>query len=82
MSARVAYAVELDGVKCICFGVTKAAAKWQAVRSWREAGFGQRGEWPRTLKAARSPEYDSFNWAHRRCAWVEDYVAALLRGES
>lgn len=79
MSARLAFAVELDGHSCICFGPTKAAAKWQAVRSWREAGFGQRGEWPQSLKATRRPEYDSFVWAEKRNAWAEEYVAGALR---
>lgn len=78
MSARLAYSVELDGDLCICFGPTKAAAKWQAVRSWREAGYGKRGDWPKTLRAARRPEYDSFIWADRRNAWAEEYVAGAL----
>lgn len=76
---NLAFEVELNEWRTICFGPTPAAAKWQAVAAFREAGYGGRRWWPAHLKASRRPEYDTFLWRDCRSAWAEEYVKGALQ---
>ena len=72
----LAWEVEINDMRCICFAATKPKAQWLAVKSYWSA-FGRRfGEWPRA-KAWRAERYDKSRLATetRQQAWSEDYVA-------
>lgn len=54
-----AYTVSVDDMVCITFAKNRSAAKWNALRAAREAGFYSRGrEFPSTLQAWRAPSHD------------------------
>ena len=70
----VAWRVEINSLGCIVFAATKAKAKWIAVRSWREAGYGHRGEWP-SIQCGRRPDLDGkLGWRNGMSAYVEDQI--------
>lgn len=56
-SDKPAWKVTVNGVDCIVFASGPGKAKWMAVKSWRDSGYGKRGEWP-LLSIARAPEFD------------------------
>lgn len=54
----VAWEVEVNDHRCIVFATTAPKARWIAVKGWREAGYGRKGEWP-SVSAGRRPYLDS-----------------------
>lgn len=71
---KVAWEVEIHGVVCVVFAATKPKANWIAVKAFREAGWGRRGEWPRP-KAVRAPSLDkSYLRDDPPRAYIADYV--------
>ena len=72
-----AWEVDINDLHSICFAPTKGAAQWIAVSSWREAGLGDRREWPRRLEAHRRPDLDLFPFKERR-AFAESFVRDCL----
>ncbi len=67
----------------ITFAFTKSVAKWNAMRSMREAGYYDRAkEWPSFIRAVRAPDYDYAFWklpqrAGRAC-FSEDYIREMI----
>ncbi len=71
---KVAWRVTIDDKSCIVFAPTKPKARWIAVRSYREAGYGRPDVWPNAV-AAREPMYDGSRLAERESrAWTEEYA--------
>lgn len=54
---RLAWRVFVDDMSCIVFAMTSSRAKWVAVSSYWEAGYGWRGQWPNT-RTERVPVLD------------------------
>lgn len=77
LTGRLAFEVELDGICSICFGTTRNAARWQAIKSWRGAR-GIRKCWPKRVKSWRRPELDAFGYRDKEAAWTEAYVRACI----
>ena len=76
---RVAYLVEINDMACIVFATTPAKARWIAVKGYRDAGYGRRGEWPRPT-AKRIPLHDGCLLRHKNeQPWTEEYVANYPR---
>ena len=70
----LAYRVEIEGSHCICFAASAAKARWIAVKSYWEAGYGRKGVWPRPT-AARCPIYDNHSLKKQpNRAYSEDYL--------
>lgn len=55
---KVCWQVTLEDHVCYAYAPTRSAAKWVAVSSWREAGYGSDGRWPSPLTAKRFPSRD------------------------
>lgn len=53
----LAYRVTIDDMSCIVFAPTPAKARWMAIKSYWEAGYGRPRVWPRP-SAVRTPHYD------------------------
>jgi hypothetical protein len=74
MSAPLAYAVSIDDLTCIVFASTKPQARWVAVRSYWDAGYGSRRIWP-SAHAIRRPDLDSSPLRNaERMAYAPEYV--------
>lgn len=76
-AALLAFEVTIGGDSdfySITFAHSVAAARWNAVRSYRDAGFGRPGQWP-NVKAKRIQCLDGSVLRHqgRRC-WVPEYA--------
>jgi hypothetical protein len=73
----VAWEVEIYSMRCIVFATTAPKARWVAVRSYWEAGYGQKGMWPRP-HAARCSAFDKSYLAQEDAtkAYTWDYVWA------
>jgi hypothetical protein len=54
----LAWEIEINSMTCIVFAATEPKARWLAVKSFWEAGYGHRGVWPRP-SARRVPELDT-----------------------
>jgi hypothetical protein len=75
----LAWLVEINSMTCIVFAATKAKAQWIATKSYWEAGYGHRGQWPRAV-ASREPRYDKSTLKERPLqAYSEDYVSTCTR---
>ena len=62
---------------CITFAATAAKARWNAVHSYWEAGFGRHRKWP-SVRAKRVPSLDNSplrDKSARKC-WVPEYAYA------
>lgn len=80
--ARVAWIVEIEDHACVAFADTRAKAKWIAVASWRDAGYGTNGRWPH-VQAWRAKCYDEFSGKDDGPkAWCEDYVLESIRNNN
>ena len=69
---KKAFMVSVDGIVCITFAFSAAAAKWNAVSAAREAGYYlRRRQWPKSVKVKRAPKHDASNLndkgSYRRC---------------
>ena len=70
----VAFLVNVDGLDAIVFAATRAKAKWQAVKGYRDAGYGAHKSWP-NVRAVRIPKYDgSFLKNGPHSCWEREYV--------
>lgn len=71
----VAWEVDINSMTAITFAKTAAAARWNTVRAYWDAGFGRQGKWP-NAKAKRVPELDQCPLKDRepRKCWVPEYV--------
>jgi hypothetical protein len=76
----LAFEVEINSMTCVVFASTPAKARWIAVKSYWEAGYGRgSGTWPRA-KAKRVPHLDKSPLRDReQKAWCPDYAG--LQGE-
>lgn len=74
MSELLAFEVEIQGMRVVVFAWTAAKARWLAVKDYRAAGYGTRGDWPRP-ESHRLPEYDdhSLKLQGPHC-WAPSYV--------
>jgi hypothetical protein len=74
-TALVAWYVEIHTMRCVVFAATAPKARWIAVKSYWEAGYGQKGMWPRP-HAWRAPHFDKSRLAKEnpRVAYGEEYV--------
>lgn len=71
---RVAYRVECAGFTVITFAISKASARWNAVRAYRDAGYGRGNRhWPSGVSAARVEHLDIFkpSYGHPRACISE-----------
>ena len=72
-----AWKVTVEGIDCITFSRTRSRAKWIAVRSYWDAGYGDgwpKKKWPQ-VKAIRCPIYDCDIAAGMEYqAWDEKYL--------
>lgn len=78
---NLAWEVEINSMSCIVFAPTKPKARWIAVKSYWEAGYGRgNGTWPSGVHAARVPMFDKSRIARetRQQAWGRDYVLGTL----
>lgn len=77
-SPLLAFEVEIHSLTCVVFAATPAKARWIAVRSYWEAGYGRgSGTWPRP-KATRAPAFDNCQLKDRGGrAWVPEYIREL-----
>ncbi len=76
MSAdRLAFEVTVSGMDCVVFAATPAKARWIAVKSYWDAGYGRGpGTWP-NVKAWRRPALDRSPLRNReQKAWVPEYA--------
>lgn len=69
--------VSIDNTTCFTFARTKAAAQFNAVDAYREAGYCRSGTWP-NAKAWRASRYDKSSlkgdaYNPRRC-YSPDYM--------
>ena len=73
---RVAWEVEINGMPCITFAETRSKARWNAVKSYRNAfDTHQRGKWP-SVKAKRIERFDNHSESQlpgRKCFGF-DYI--------
>lgn len=70
----LAWEVEINSLLLIVFAPTKPKARWIAVRSYREAGYGREGVWP-PVTAKRVPSLDKSSLRHRaQKAWAPEYA--------
>lgn len=71
----LAFDVTIDSTHAIVWAETPAKARWQAVKAYRDAGYGRQREWPRPT-ARRVPRYDDHPLKDRTDsrAWVPEYV--------
>ncbi len=75
---KVAWTVEIHDMSCVVFATTKPKAQWIATRSFWDAGYGRKGEWPRA-KAFRAKTYDKSRLRHEPPkAFGEEYVMDTL----
>lgn len=71
---RLAFEVDIQFMRCIVFAATPAKARWIAVRSFWDAGYGCKGQWP-NAKAVRVPRLDASSLREREAkAWVPEYA--------
>ena len=73
-----AWIVTIDNIDAVVFAPTRGKASWIAVRSYREAGYGTRNEWP-SVRVARAKRYDVSRCQNNpdRC-WDEHYVSGTI----
>ena len=71
---RVCWEVEIEGMSCFVFATTFAKAKWIAVRSYREAGYGSDGRWPYVTAVRRERHDKSPARLQPARAYGEDYL--------
>lgn len=72
---KLAFAVEINSMTCVVFAINAAKARWIAVKSYWEAGYGRGpGTWPNP-KAKRVPRLDSspLKDAEQK-SWSPDYA--------
>lgn len=70
----IAWHVEVDSMTCIVFAPTLPKAKWIAVKGYRDAGYGRKGEWP-PVSAGRAERFDRSPLRNQPPRpWTEDYV--------
>jgi hypothetical protein len=76
--ALQAFGVRVNGTLCIVFAATRPKAKWVAVKAYREAGYGKRGEWP-IISICRDPMYDDHHFSRSAPrAYTEEHVKATF----
>lgn len=70
----LAWETTVNDMTAVTFAATAAAARWNAVKSYREAGYGRPGQWP-PVKAKRLPMLDDSPLkAQGRKCWVPEYA--------
>lgn len=75
---KLAFEVTISDMCCIVFSETPAKARWQAVKSYWDAGYGRNGVWPRPA-AARVPRLDGSPLRNeRQKAWVPEYAESTI----
>lgn len=75
MSELLAFDVEINSMHGIAFAATKPKARWIAVKSYWDAGYGRKGLWPRPV-AVRAPRFDQYaqTIADHNKLYSEDYL--------
>jgi hypothetical protein len=77
-SELVAWSVEVSSIPCVVFASSWPKAKWIAVKSYREAGYGVKGSWP-SCRGGRTKEYDGSTLKKDGPrAYSEGYVLSTL----
>ncbi len=75
--APVAYRIDINSMSGVAFATTQAKARWIAVSSYWEAGYGRKGLWP-SVSAARALDLDcKLQCAHvtnLKICYSEDYL--------
>ena len=78
-SGGLGWHVEINSMSCIVFAESKPKARWIAVKSYWEAGFGRRRAWPRPT-VWRAEQYDNSPLRdHFQRAWSEEHVKGKKR---
>jgi hypothetical protein len=71
---KLAWTVTVSGMDCVVFATTSAKARWIAVRSYWDAGYGNHGQWP-NCRAKRYPILDKSPLRDKpQRAWVPEYA--------
>lgn len=80
MKPRVAFYVDIHDMTSVVFAETRDKAKWIAVKSFWEAGYGNgRGTWPYP-RAHRAEHFDKSPYATGpRVAYSRETVALSIR---
>lgn len=75
MDGAVAFGIEINSMSGIAFTTTAAKARWIAVSSYWEAGYGRKGLWP-SVQAWREPRLDgrASNITDFKKVYAEEYL--------